>query len=472
VPGAPGGPGMNCSTELEGYKQLVSAIIDLVSDNATQTEARNNANETMSTLLTVAAKNGLTDVVDELVNVLLNGTITVSKDTITAASKLANEAGFQEVVEILKNNELNGSKPKDEKDARGNTALYRASQAGDQNKVKLLIKEYDVDVNSQGEYGYTPLHRAAEGGYTKIVKLLLELNGVDVNAKSIDGSSPLHYAVKWGYTEVVKLLLGTPDIEVNSENNGGVTSLLVALKNSRPGKTEIVDLLLSAPGINVNARDNTGYGRNYTPLHVAAKLGRPEIAKLLLQAPVEINALDDNGFTPLLTAIAFTNTEIVKMLLKVPEVDVKKGDKFCQTPLELAVGILADNYGGTVAAYKREYEIVELLLAMPNIDVNLAMSDGETLLYFAIWKEQTEIVKLLLGKDGINVNTITNRETPLHLAGLYGKANIVEMLLRTPGVDVNKKNIYGETPLQYILRVSGAGDSDAIVMMLKAAGGV
>ena len=35
-------------------------------------------------------------------------------------------------------------------------------QAGDQNKVKLLIKEYDVDVNSQGEYGYTPLHRAAE----------------------------------------------------------------------------------------------------------------------------------------------------------------------------------------------------------------------------------------------------------------------------------------------------------------------
>ena len=53
------------------------------------------------TLLMVAARNGLTDVVYELLN--LNATITVSKDTITAASKLANEAGFHEVVEILRN---------------------------------------------------------------------------------------------------------------------------------------------------------------------------------------------------------------------------------------------------------------------------------------------------------------------------------------------------------------------------------
>ena len=52
-------------------------------------------------LLIMAARNGLTDAVHELLN--LNATITVSKDTITAASKLANEAGFQEVVELLRN---------------------------------------------------------------------------------------------------------------------------------------------------------------------------------------------------------------------------------------------------------------------------------------------------------------------------------------------------------------------------------
>ena len=46
----------------------------------------------------------------------------------------------------------------------------------------------------------------------------------------------------------------------------------------------------------------------------------------------------------LIFILQFTNTEIVKMLLKVPEVDVKKGDKFRQTPLELAVGVSYKNY--------------------------------------------------------------------------------------------------------------------------------
>ena len=54
-----------------------------------------------NSILMIAARNGLTDAVHELLN--LNATITVSKDTITAASKLANKAGFQEVVELLRN---------------------------------------------------------------------------------------------------------------------------------------------------------------------------------------------------------------------------------------------------------------------------------------------------------------------------------------------------------------------------------
>ena len=49
----------------------------------------------------LAARNGLTDVVNELMK--LNATVTTSKDAIASASRQAKEAGFQEVVDILGN---------------------------------------------------------------------------------------------------------------------------------------------------------------------------------------------------------------------------------------------------------------------------------------------------------------------------------------------------------------------------------
>ena len=55
-------------------------FLDLVSDNATKIKVGGNENVTMSNLLMVAARNGLNDVVDELLN--LNATNTLSKDII------------------------------------------------------------------------------------------------------------------------------------------------------------------------------------------------------------------------------------------------------------------------------------------------------------------------------------------------------------------------------------------------------
>ena len=55
-------------------------FLDLVSDNATKIKVGGNENVTMSNLLMMAARNGLNDVVDELLN--LNATNTLSKDII------------------------------------------------------------------------------------------------------------------------------------------------------------------------------------------------------------------------------------------------------------------------------------------------------------------------------------------------------------------------------------------------------
>ena len=64
----------------------------------------------------------------------------------------------------------------------------------------------------------------------------------------------------------------------NSTDGGGCfTLLMIAAMNHR---VEVVDLLLGAPGINVNALDND----NYTPIMLALLLGSTEVVRVL--APV------------------------------------------------------------------------------------------------------------------------------------------------------------------------------------------
>lgn len=61
-----------------------------------------------------------------------------------------------------------------------------------------------------------------------------------------------------------------------------------------------------------------------------------------------------------------------------------------------------------------------------------------TPLFTACENGDLDIVCLLLKKDGINVNMQTKKgETPLYIAALKGYENIVVMLLSFPGIDIN-----------------------------------
>ena len=87
-----------------------------------------------------------------------------------------------------------------------------------------------------------------------------------------------------------------------------------------------------------------------------------------------------------------------------------------------------------IASQNGHKEIVQLLLAVPGININSAMNHGATPLFIASQNGHKEIVLLLLAVAGINVNAATNNgATPLYIAAERGHKEIVQLLVELGG---------------------------------------
>ena len=90
---------------------------------------------------------------------------------------------------------------------------------------------------------------------------------------------------------------------------------------ARDGNIEVVKQYLDA-GADVNAKGGSmlyGTLRNpveSTALHTATGMGHEEIAELLIANGADVNAMDDNGDTPLDYATAANRTETADLLRK------------------------------------------------------------------------------------------------------------------------------------------------------------
>lgn len=130
-----------------------------------------------------------------------------------------------------------------------------------------------------------------------------------------------------------------------------------AVRNNKFG---IVQSLINA-NINVNFKDRNGW----TPLMHAANLGLTEMAKILVNARAEVNTKNKEGRTPLILA---NNEEITKLLIK-HGANIDEQDKLGQTAL-----IMASKLG-------RENQVKILLDAKANSEVQ--NSSGRTALTIA-----------------------------------------------------------------------------------------
>ncbi|WP_341816496.1 ankyrin repeat domain-containing protein [Wolbachia endosymbiont (group A) of Agelastica alni] len=277
------------------------------------------------------------------------------------------------------------------------TLLRFAAKIGHTEMVKALI-EKGADVNAVNQNGWAPLHFAAIEGHTETVKALIE-KGADVNAVEEDKRTPLHLAIENGHAEIEKLLI----------ENGAIvdecTLLCFAAKN---GDTEMVKALIEK-GADVNAVNQNGW----TPLHLAIENGHTEIEKLL----IENGAIVDE-YTLLRFAAKIGHTEMVKALIE-KGVNVNAVDIMGYTSLHFAA---KNGHTETVNA------LIENGADVEAVDIN---GHGYTPLHFAAKNGHTEVVKALIEKGAdVNVLSESDKVTPLYLAVQSGHAEAVKALMK------------------------------------------
>jgi ankyrin repeat protein len=173
-----------------------------------------------------------------------------------------------------------------------------------------------------------------------------------------------------------------------------------------------------------------------TPLMYAARDGRIESAKLLLDRGAAIDAADANGITPLLAAIS-NNHPAMALLLIERGANVRAVDWYGRTPLWAAVE--ARNMDVDNATFVNSVDrapllpVIETLLAK-GVDVNARML------------EHAPIRRHMLPTTGTLAWVDFTGQTPFLAAALAADLEVMRLLLKH-GADPHLPTFGGTTPL-------------------------
>eukprot|EP00026_Physarum_polycephalum_P010110 Phypoly_transcript_10261.p1 GENE.Phypoly_transcript_10261~~Phypoly_transcript_10261.p1 ORF type:complete len:242 (-),score=34.50 Phypoly_transcript_10261:221-946(-) len=196
----------------------------------------------------------------------------------------------------------------------------------------------------------------------------------------VSPNDKLLWAVLRGHYCAVHLLLSTTNADANYYDPVLNSSCLYLA--SEIAALEVVKELL-AYGARVDENVNK---LAETPLHVACKQGHVTIVQALLAHKANVNALDKYGRSALHKAAYEGRTEVVRILLQTPGLNVEL-EEFC--------------YGQTalhVACARNHVEIASLLLRSHS-NINAVDWDGWTPLHLACFKGNKSVVTALLSHD-------------------------------------------------------------------------
>ena len=213
---------------------------------------------------------------------------------------------------------------------------------------------------------------------------------------------------------------------VNDRDNHQSTALMMT------DNAQIAESLIKA-GADIEAKDDM----NRTPLMLAAGAGYTSVVKVLINSGANINTTAKEGYTPLMSAITNEHIDTAKILIDFGA-DVNAKNSECLTALMLAVKTRNINAVNTLIRAKS--------------DIDAENRQGIDALALSFSEGTIDISEALLNA-GANPNKLYDGKTLLHREAQeqHWKYPSGWKLLLRYNVNVNRKDIYGKTALDYSL---------------------
>jgi ankyrin repeat protein len=194
---------------------------------------------------------------------------------------------------------------------RDGAMLLDAVRAGDLAQVRLVVGKTELEARDR--QGRTALLLATHANHVEIARALIEA-GADVNAKDGMKDTPFLYAGAEGRDEILRLILATGMAKLGDTNRYGGTALIPAAHHGHPSTVRI---LLQA-GIDIDHVNDLGW----TALLEAVILGDggpvyQEIVGMLTDAGAR-QIPDRDGVTPLEHARRLGFTEVAAKMAAGP----------------------------------------------------------------------------------------------------------------------------------------------------------